>query len=99
VGQHCYSVRGVLAVTEICPHFVRKSKKGKAWHLGWNRMMDRCSGFKDSVDSTEDEIDVNAGLNCMPSNVIYGHSAHRGVDIHRWSFGLDSGCVSVIYFT
>jgi len=32
-------------------------------------------------------------LPCYPSNVIYGHAASRGLDINRFSFGLDTGCV------
>jgi hypothetical protein len=32
-------------------------------------------------------------LPCYPSTVIYGHSASRGLDVKRWSIGLDSGCV------
>ena len=25
--------------------------------------------------------------------VVYGHTASRGLDIHRWTVGLDTGCV------
>jgi len=32
-------------------------------------------------------------LPCNPASVIYGHAAGRGLDVKRWSFGLDSGCV------
>ena len=32
----------------------------------------------------------------MPASVVYGHAAARGLDINRWSFGLDTGCVSCI---
>ncbi|KAF9533823.1 Metallo-dependent phosphatase-like protein [Crepidotus variabilis] len=31
-------------------------------------------------------------LPCYPSTVIYGHTASKGRDINRWSFGLDAGC-------
>jgi len=54
-------------------------------------MMDRCVGF------TEHTSDVDAtakGLPCMPTSVVYGHAAARGLDINRWTFGLDTGCVS-----
>lgn len=36
-------------------------------------------------------------LPCYPSTVVYGHAAARGLDIKRWSKGLDSGCVSPAY--
>ncbi|KAF9468050.1 Metallo-dependent phosphatase-like protein [Collybia nuda] len=32
-------------------------------------------------------------LPCYPSTIIYGHAASRGLDVKRWSIGLDSGCV------
>ncbi|KAI0091218.1 hypothetical protein BDY19DRAFT_1033480 [Irpex rosettiformis] len=32
-------------------------------------------------------------LKCYPSTVIYGHAATRGLDVKRWSFGLDTGCL------
>ncbi|PVF95687.1 Metallo-dependent phosphatase [Serendipita vermifera] len=32
-------------------------------------------------------------LPCNPSTVIYGHAAGRGLDVKRWTMGLDSGCV------
>ncbi|PSR75563.1 hypothetical protein PHLCEN_2v9043 [Hermanssonia centrifuga] len=32
-------------------------------------------------------------LRCRPMTVIYGHAASRGLDIKRWSMGLDTGCL------
>ncbi|KAL5486315.1 hypothetical protein ACEPAI_7361 [Sanghuangporus weigelae] len=32
-------------------------------------------------------------LPCYPSTVVYGHAASRGLDIRRWTKGLDTGCV------
>ncbi|KAI0690174.1 Metallo-dependent phosphatase-like protein [Cytidiella melzeri] len=32
-------------------------------------------------------------LRCYPSTVVYGHAATRGLDVKRWSFGLDTGCL------
>ncbi|KAH9939507.1 Metallo-dependent phosphatase-like protein [Amylocystis lapponica] len=47
-----------------------------------------------SVDWTDDQRDaVEAPLSCMPSTVIYGHAATRGLDIKRWSVGVDTGCL------
>ena len=55
-------------------------------------MMDRCVGYgSDLVDDA-----TAKGLPCMPASIVYGHSAARGLDINRWSFGLDTGCVSCI---
>lgn len=38
-------------------------------------------------------------LPCKPSTVVYGHAAGRGLDLKRWSFGLDSGCVSYFFIS
>ena len=55
--------------------------------------MDRCVGYgSDLVEDT-----TARGLPCMPANVVYGHAAARGLDINRWSFGLDTGCVSRVH--
>jgi hypothetical protein len=32
--------------------------------------------------------------NPKPQVVIYGHDSHTGLQMHRWSKGLDSGCVA-----
>jgi len=53
-------------------------------------MMDRCVGFNANLDV------MAKGLPCMPASVVYGHVASRGLDVNRWSFGLDTGCVSRI---
>ena len=56
-------------------------------------MMDRCVGFgADFVSDT-----MAKGLPCMPVSIVYGHAAARGLDINRWSFGLDTGCVSCVH--
>ena len=53
-------------------------------------MMDRCVGYEANLDTTA------KGLPCMPTSVVYGHTASRGLDLNRWTFGLDTGCVSCI---
>ena len=58
-------------------------------------MMDRCVGYGSDLISDA----KSKGLPCMPSTVVYGHAAARGLDINRWSFGLDTGCVSPIHLT
>ncbi|PCH42533.1 Metallo-dependent phosphatase [Wolfiporia cocos MD-104 SS10] len=32
-------------------------------------------------------------LPCEPMTVVYGHAATRGLDVKRWSLGLDTGCL------
>lgn len=32
-------------------------------------------------------------LPCMPITTVYAHTAAYGLDMRRWSVGLDSGCV------
>jgi hypothetical protein len=64
----------------------RKTGKGKPWADVWNGTMSRCAGYGSSAQ-------VGGDLPCYPSTVVYGHTASRGLDIHRWSIGLDTGCV------
>lgn len=56
----------------------------------------------DLFDEEDDDDDEGAlkkkPLPCYPSTVIYGHAASRGLDIERWSKGLDSGCVRISLF-
>jgi len=65
----------------------RKTGKGKPWADIWNGTMSRCAGFEPSAQVGGDS------LPCYPSMVVYGHTASRGLDIHRWTVGLDTGCV------
>jgi len=68
----------------------KSSKNGTPWSDIWNEAMGRCVGFDRRL-----EVNVKAKpLPCRPSTVVYGHAASRGLDIKRWSFGTDSGCVS-----
>jgi hypothetical protein len=54
--------------------------------------MSRCDGFnQDLAAKPKDDL-----LPCYPSSVIYGHTASRGLVVNRWSFGIDTGCVSVL---
>ncbi|KAI0041916.1 Metallo-dependent phosphatase [Auriscalpium vulgare] len=64
----------------------RKTKKGKAWAKTWNDVMPRCAGYDKPKKKGK-------SLPCYPSTVVYGHAAARGLDVHRWTIGLDSGCV------
>lgn len=76
---------------------VRKGKKGRYWTKIWQENMDRCAGFNRdgfSLNRDLEEATKHGELPCYPISVIYGHTASKGLDIHRWTFGLDSGCVS-----
>jgi len=64
----------------------RKTGKGKPWADVWNGTMSRCAGYESSAQ-------VGGDLPCYPSTVVYGHTASRGLDVHRWTIGLDTGCV------
>ena len=52
---------------------------------------------EDDDDATVDTNSKNVELPCYPSTTIYGHAAGRGLDVKRWSIGLDSGCVCLSY--
>ena len=66
---------------------IRKTDKGRPWADVWNGTMSRCAGFEPPAQV------VGGSLTCHPSTVVYGHTASRGLDIHRWTVGLDTGCV------
>ncbi|KAI0001522.1 Metallo-dependent phosphatase-like protein [Russula compacta] len=65
----------------------RKTNKGKAWAEVWNGTMSRCAGFEEAA------LGGGRSLPCHPSTVVYGHTASRGLDVHRWTVGIDTGCV------
>jgi Calcineurin-like phosphoesterase len=85
----------------------KKNKKGKPWSDLWNLEMERCVGYNEellhgAVDGDSKEISARKkeseqALPCYPSTVIYGHAAARGLDLKRWSIGLDTGCVSTFF--
>ena len=96
------NIRGV-----INGEVTKKNKKGKPWSELWNLEMNSCVGYNEElahgavdVDSKEvsgEKKESEQALPCYPSTVIYGHAAARGLDLKRWSIGLDSGCVSVCF--
>lgn len=77
----------------------RSSSKGTPFSDLWNKIMNKCSGFQTSnarlgsvtrvAGYQESQL---AHLPCYPSTVVYGHAAGRGLDVKRWSIGLDTGC-------
>ncbi|KAF9267792.1 Metallo-dependent phosphatase [Marasmius fiardii PR-910] len=67
---------------------VTRDKDGTPWAELYNEDMSRCKGFSTKVSKHR-----KTSLPCQPATVIYGHAASRGLDIKRWTLGLDSGCV------
>ncbi|KAF7424188.1 hypothetical protein PC9H_009491 [Pleurotus ostreatus] len=84
------NMRGVLK-----NHDVTRGKDGRPWSDIWNRDMSRCDGFEHGLSFDDDHTTSKKrkALPCHPSTVVYGHAASRGLDIKRWTVGLDSGCV------
>ncbi|KAH7106360.1 Metallo-dependent phosphatase [Auriculariales sp. MPI-PUGE-AT-0066] len=78
----------------------RDGEAGEPWPVMWKAVMGMCNGFT-SVTDIDDRQDGQLVLNqkpkihlpCHPATVVYGHSAARGLDINRWSKGIDTGCV------
>ncbi|KAJ7639859.1 calcineurin-like phosphoesterase [Mycena polygramma] len=79
------NIRGVLD-----DHSVTRSKDGAPWSDVWNRDISYCVGFDQHMHLTRHS---KTSLPCYPASVVYGHAAGRGLDVKRWSVGLDSGCV------
>jgi hypothetical protein len=77
-----------------------RKRNGKDWYKIWGREMDHCIGFSSKLfDDYSSLIQPTSGkkkhgLPCYPISVFYGHTASVGLNVQRWSFGLDSGCVS-----
>ena len=69
----------------------RNGDKGTPWSKLWNRDMDACRGFDAGVATRPKPGDYE--LPCRPATVVYGHAATRGLDVKRWSMGLDTGCL------
>jgi hypothetical protein len=60
------------------------------WSDVWNHDISLCAGFDQHMHLTKHSKE---SLPCYPATVVYGHAAGRGLDVKRWSVGLDSGCV------
>ncbi|KAI5796268.1 Metallo-dependent phosphatase-like protein [Peziza echinospora] len=56
------------------------STKGRHWAEVWNEFEERGGA-------------VERNIGDRPTTVVYGHYAAQGLDIRRWTKGLDSGCV------
>lgn len=44
-------------------------------------------------DAANNDDEEEHSFPCEPSTVVYGHAATRGLDIKRYSMGLDTGCL------
>ena len=53
----------------------------------WNEVISHCAGIEQGGPGEE------SPLPCYPSTVVYGHTASRGLDVYRWTVGIDTGCV------
>src|SRR5216683_7692861 len=79
---------GILdSLTETQTGLNRKTNKGTAWAEVWNKMVSQCVGFERAAPHS------GSSFPCHPSMVVYGHAASRGLDVRRWTVGLDTGCV------
>ncbi|KAF9223654.1 Metallo-dependent phosphatase [Gyrodon lividus] len=83
---------------------ISEGKQGIPWSEPWNDIMSKCSG----MDAMKQPPISKRGfttrllgrkgpkqtpsLPCFPSMVLYGHAAARGLDVKRWSVGIDTGC-------
>lgn len=96
----------ILNIRSVRKGKVSKKIKGEGntpWSDLWKQEMKRCMGYKqellhDTVDGDGKGMfgskkDSQHAMPCYPSTVVYGHAAKRGLDLKRWSIGLDSGCV------
>ncbi|RXK35168.1 hypothetical protein M231_07580 [Tremella mesenterica] len=104
VPWNLLNIRSVLKKGKHKGEPTNSSKKGTPWSDIWNKEMKRCRGegaWTDTKTSSEyaghgvNQGDMNqlSKLPCSPITVIYGHAAGRGLDIKRFSKGIDTGCV------
>lgn len=82
------NMRGVLKDNTIT-----RKKNGQPWSSLWNRDMSLCDGFDGFEQNIHPSQRRKDTLPCHPSTVVYGHSAARGLDVKRWTIGLDTGCI------
>lgn len=79
-----------LNMRSVVRHEVTRRKEGSPWSELYNADMSLCHGFDQNIHSTRHD---KKNLPCHPATVIYGHAASRGLDVKRWTIGLDTGCV------
>ncbi|KAF4614148.1 hypothetical protein D9613_007798 [Agrocybe pediades] len=67
------------------------AKAERPWSM--EDIEDDDNGVEFDFDNFEMSSTKKMRLLCYPSTTIYGHAAARGLEVKRWSFGLDTGCV------
>ncbi|KAH0270272.1 Metallo-dependent phosphatase, partial [Aureobasidium melanogenum] len=65
--------------------FTTESSEASEWWKSWHGM------HSSRDDGGEAQTLIK---HSKPSVVVYGHDSPRGLNLHRWSKGLDSGCVN-----
>ncbi|KAG6842335.1 hypothetical protein C0991_010624 [Blastosporella zonata] len=83
----------VLNMRSIVKDKVSRNSGGKPWSKIWKEDMLRCGGFDGELENISLVESKKQHFPCYPATVVYGHSAGRGLDVKRWSVGLDTGCV------
>lgn len=73
-----------------------KRKEGTYWADIWEDIVGKCHGFEPALNRTEhvgEDYGARTHLSCMPMTVVYAHTTALGLDVRRWTIGLDSSCV------
>ena len=99
-----------MRTIDLKTHVPSKEHEGVPWYKLWNRAQDRIyrssrprwsiarTSYPQPADSKEDDQVVDSQgqrhPRPTPTIVIYGHDSKRGLQDHKWSKGLDTGCVS-----
>ncbi|KAG5352897.1 hypothetical protein C0989_012287 [Termitomyces sp. Mn162] len=84
----------ILNIRGIVDGEVTRDNDGKPWSKAWRQDMRHCAGFNgELLDASTIRKKKTKILPCYPATVVYGHAAGRGLDVKRWSIGLDTGCV------
>ncbi|QRV75359.1 PITH domain-containing protein [Ceratobasidium sp. AG-Ba] len=93
---------------------ISRNKGGSEWTDLWNKVLDLCEGFDVKPQSVPDDTSFEGSnwpkwmdnefrgvksLPCREVTVVYGHTAARGLNIKKWSKGLDTGCVHNLRLT
>lgn len=90
-----------LNMRSVKDNEVSRKSNGKEWFKLWAKDMEHCSGYNGELTTSDTSRAVSGisgkskdhDLPCYPATVVYGHMASSGLNIRRWSLGLDSGCV------
>ncbi|KAG6899296.1 hypothetical protein C0993_011458 [Termitomyces sp. T159_Od127] len=85
----------VLNIRSIVDDEVTRESEGKPWSKAWIQNMQHCAGYYGELAdaSPTQKKKKKKELPCYPATVVYGHAAGRGLDVKRWSIGIDTGCV------